>query len=57
MASMISCDRCGKTDKNIKKFMHIRFYKMKDAENYEPGCIKWMDVCPECYKKILGLEE
>lgn len=57
MASLISCDKCGKIDNKVKTFMHVKFYRMEDAENYKPGCVKYMDVCPECYNKIIGKEE
>lgn len=53
MSALIKCDKCGKTEKTVKGFMHIRAYPLESATSYESrSCKKVMDVCLECYEKI-----
>lgn len=57
MASMVKCDKCGKLDTNPRKFMHIRAYKMTNANEYNTNTEKYIDVCLECYEKIFKKED
>ena len=54
MAAVIKCDACEKMC-TTKEAKHIRIYKLKDAEHFDPTAYKYLDVCPECYEKLCEL--
>ena len=56
MASLVLCEKCGKTSKVASDFMHIRAHKLKTSESYMRDTEKHMDVCKECYDKIFTQE-
>lgn len=57
MAAAIVCDKCGTSNRDIDKFMHIRAYRFKSSESFMNVANKHMDVCKECYSKIFNEEE
>lgn len=57
MASLILCEKCGKSDTKLSEFMHVRGHKLTSATEFKTFPEEYMDVCMKCYKKIFNKEE
>lgn len=57
MASLILCEKCGKSDTKVSEFMHVRGHKLASATEFKSLADDYIDVCLKCYKKIFNKEE
>lgn len=58
MAALLKCDKCGKTDKKVSKFVRVNVYPLVNTVQFSvSNRIKSMDVCKDCYKKVFNIKE